>query len=303
MSASRRELLVGTVALCAARSAWAQAPKGKTMLQRTIPSSREALPAIGMGTWQTFDVGSAAAERAPLAEVLRRFFALGGRLIDSSPMYGRAESVVGELLRQEKLQGKAFLATKVWTEGAPEGEAEMAASMRKMGTARMDLMQVHNLLDWQTHWKTMKRLREEKKVRYLGITHYQLSAFPQMERILRDEKPDFVQLPYSVGVRDAEKTLLPLAQELGVAVIVMRPFEGGTLFARARKRPLPAFAQELQCQSWAQLFLKFILAHPAVTCVIPATSKPRHLTDNMGAGLGPLPTDAQRKQILEAVNS
>src|SRR5919197_530236 len=268
------------------------------MLTRTIPSSGEALPAIGLGTWRTFDVG-AEPERAPLREVLRRLFAAGGRVIDSSPMYGRAESVVGDLLRGTPEHGKAFIATKVWTTGRAEGIAEMEESERRMG-GRIDLMQVHNLVDWRTHLPTLREWKEKGRIRYVGVTHYSLSAFDELEHILHDEKVDFVQLPYSVAVREAEKRLLPAAKETGTAVLVMRPFESGALLASLRSRRLPAFAKDLGATSWAQLLLKFILAHPAVTAAIPATSSPVHLDDDLGGARGPLPDEATRAKIAAA---
>jgi aryl-alcohol dehydrogenase-like predicted oxidoreductase len=269
------------------------------MLTRTVPSSGEALPALGLGTWRTFDVGASDAERAPLREVLRRLFAAGGRVIDSSPMYGRAESVVGDLLRGTPEHGKAFIATKVWTTGRAEGIAEMEESERRMG-GRIDLMQVHNLVDWRTHLPTLREWREKRRIRYVGVTHYSLSAFDELEHILRDEKVDFVQLPYSVAVREAEKRLLPAAKDTGTAVLVMRPFESGSLLASLRSRPLPPFAKDLGATSWAQLLLKFILAHPAVTAAIPATSNPAHLDDDLGGARGPLPDEATRAKIAAA---
>ena len=269
------------------------------MLTRPIPRSGERLPAVGLGTWQTFDVEGDRA-REPLSEVLRRFFASGGRVIDSSPMYGRAEETVGDLVARIAPSPAPFLATKVWTQGREAGEAQMRESLRRMRTARMDLMQVHNLVDWRTHLATMRAWKEEGRIRYLGVTHYALSAFDEMERILRQERMDFVQLPYSAGVREAERRLLPAAAETGTAVLVMRPFEEGALLRRVRGRPLPAWAAEIDCASWAQLFLKFILSHPAVTCAIPATSNPDHLADDVGAGLGRMPTGDLRRRIAEA---
>jgi aryl-alcohol dehydrogenase-like predicted oxidoreductase len=269
------------------------------LLTRTIPSSGEALPALGLGTWRTFDVGDSDAERAPLREVLRRLFAAGGRVIDSSPMYGRAESVVGDLLRGTPEHGNAFIATKVWTTGRAEGIAEMEESERRMG-GRIDLMQVHNLVDWRTHLPTLREWKSTGRIRYVGVTHYSLSAFQDLEQIVRKERVDFVQLPYSVAVRDAEKRLLPAARESGTAVLVMRPFESGSLLASLRSRPLPAFAKELGAASWAQLLLKFILSHPAVTAAIPATSKPAHLDDDLGGARGPLPDETLRAKIAAA---
>ncbi len=277
----------------------AAAPEGGAMLLRPIPRTGEKIPAVGLGTWQTFDVGGSEGERGPLAEVLRLFFAAGGRVIDSSPMYGRAESVVGDLLRRVRPASAPFLATKVWTRGRSAGEEQMRESMRRMGTETMDLMQIHNLLDWETHLPTLRAWKDAGRLRYVGITHYALGAFDEMERILRKEKLDFVQLPYSVEVREAERRLLPAAAETGTAVLVMRPFEKGALFRAVRGRPLPAWAAEIDCRSWAEVFLKFILSHPAVTCAIPATSKPHHLAENVRAGTGRLPDEALRRRMAE----
>ncbi|MCI0569629.1 MAG: aldo/keto reductase [Myxococcaceae bacterium] len=228
---------------------------------------------------------------APLKQVLDVFFTAGAKVIDSSPMYGRAEQTVGDLLTASVATSRAFLATKVWTAGREQGIAQMNASFRKMGTQRMDLMQVHNLLDWRTHLQTLREWKAEGRIRYIGVTHYLRSAFDELEHIIRNEKIDFVQLPYSIAMRDAETRLLPAAQETGTAVLVMRPFESGELFSMTKGKPLPDFAKELGCESWAQYFLKFILGHPAVTCPIPATSRPRHMEDNLRAGLGRFPTE------------
>jgi aryl-alcohol dehydrogenase-like predicted oxidoreductase len=272
------------------------------MLERTIPRTGQSLAAVGLGTWQTFDVGAGEAERAPLAEVLRRFFAGGGRVVDTSPMYGRAESVVGDLLARDPPPAPPFLATKVWTTGRAAGESQMRDSMRRLRALRLDLLQVHNLLDWETHLPALRAWREQGRIRYLGVTHYALSSFPQLERLLRSEQLDFVQLPYSLATREAEKRLLPAAAETGTAVLVMRPFEEGSLFGAVRGRPLPAWAAEIGATSWAQVFLKFVLAHPAVTCVIPATSRPEHLAENLGAGVGPLTDERLRRRMVEAVS-
>jgi len=249
------------------------------MQHRPIPSSGETIPVIGLGTWQTFDV--AGATRAKLVPVVERFAAGGGRVIDTSPMYGRAEESVGELKMPE-----AFLATKVWTSGREHGIEQMERSMRLLRTKRIDLIQVHNLVDWRTHLATLRQWKEEERVRYIGITHYQTGAFPQLERIMRDEGVDFVQFPYSAGVPDAEQRLLPLAQERGIAVLVNRPFEGG---AATRN---------------AELQLRWIVSHPAVTCVIPATRNPRHVEENLRAGdQEPLGADERaqlRARILTA---
>jgi diketogulonate reductase-like aldo/keto reductase len=274
------------------------------MLTRAIPRSGERIPAIGLGTWQTFDVGKSASERAPLVEVLRRFFAAGGRVIDSSPMYGRAEEVVGEVLAELGALDTPFRATKVWTTGKKEGLEQMERSRRRMradATHPMDLMQVHNLQDWKTHLPVLRDWKREGVIRYLGITHYDRGRFGELERLMRTEELDFVQLPYSVVDRGAEKRLLPTAIDTRTAVLVMTPFESGGLFRQVKGKPLPAWAAELDCASWAQLFLKFLLGHPAVTCPIPATSNPDHVADNLRAGLGALPDEAMREKIAALV--
>ena len=278
------------------------AAEAQMMIQRAIPSSGEKLPVIGLGTWQSFDVATAAAEREPLEQVLAAFVRLGGRVIDSSPMYGRAEGVVGELAAKLGLHDRLFLATKVWTTGREAGVKSMDRSFDLMKTKRMDLMQVHNLVDVQTHLATLREWKQQGRVRYIGITHYTASAHDDVARILEREKNiDFVQINYSLREREAEKRVLPVAQERGVAVIVNRPFGGGDLFSRVRGKPLPDSAGEIGCESWAQLFLKWIVAHPAVTCAIPATSKLRHLEDNMRGGIGTLPDAKMRQRILGAI--
>lgn len=275
-------------------------PTNTSMLARTIPRTSEVLPVIGMGTWETFDVGSSAGERDPLKEVLRTFAGAGGRVIDSSPMYGNAEAVTGDLVAETGAPDPCFVATKVWTRGKAEGEAQIAESQRLL-RAPIDLLQVHNLLDFKIHIKTLRRLKEEGKIRYIGVTHYVVSAFAELERVIREERLDFVQLPYSLAVRDAEDRLLPAAADHGVAVLVNRPFDAGALFKRVRGVAVPQWAADLECSSWAQLFLKFIVAHPAVHCPLPATRKPEHMADNVKAGLGPLPDADQRRRLIELV--
>lgn len=271
------------------------------MQARVIPSSGEELPVIGLGTWQTFDVTKDDEARAPLREVLRRFFDGGGRVIDSSPMYGRSESVVGDLLRATPHAASAFVATKVWTTGKAEGEAQVAESEQRMG-GRLDLVQVHNLVDWQTQLATLRALKESRRIRYVGVTHWSLGAFDELERILSSEQLDFVQLPYSAATRHAEQRLLPLARDRGVAVLVMRPFEEGELFRRSRRTAVPRAAADVGAASWAEVFLRFILAHPAVTAVLPATSNPEHLSQNVAAGSGPFFDESQKREILAALD-
>jgi aryl-alcohol dehydrogenase-like predicted oxidoreductase len=296
---SRREVLAGLAVLAGGRWAAAKEPAVSDVIVRKIPATGELVPAIGIGSWQTFDVD----DISQVQPVLARFLALGGRVIDSSPMYGRAEAAIGKMLaaiRAADPEAPApFLATKVWTRGKQQGIAEMKRSLDRLGVTKLDLMQIHNLVDWQTQLATLREWKAAGTIRYIGITHY--GALDQLEAVLRKQSIDFVQLPYSVGVRGAEKRLLPLAADKGVAVLVMEPFESGALFKRVKGKPLPAVANELACTSWAQLFLKFTLAHPAVTCPLPATSKLKHLEDNLGALRGPVPTAAQRDKIVAAM--
>lgn len=278
----------------------AQAASGpQAIARRAIPRGDETIPVIGLGTWQTFDVGSAESARAPLREVLAQFVAHGGAVVDSSPMYGRAEAVVGDLAVALGVQPQLFHATKVWTSGQRAGVRQMEESMRRMRVARMDLMQIHNLLDLAAHTETLLEWKRAGRVRYIGITHYHSGAHAELERLVQTRTYDFVQVNYSLGEREAERRLLPAAQEAGVAVLVNRPFGSGGLFRRVRGEPLPQWAAAIGCASWAQIFLKWIVGHPAVTCAIPATSNPRHLVDNMGAGLGPQPDAAMRRRIAE----
>lgn len=274
-----------------------------TLLQRAIPSSGEMLPVIGLGTWQAFDVGPTPAERQPLEEVLALFVKLGGRVVDSSPMYGRAEQVIGDIAAKLDLHRSLFLATKVWTTGKEQGIASMEKSLAKLQTKKIGLMQVHNLVDARTHLATLRDWKQKGRFRYFGITHYVSSGYGEVAKLLRTEKLDFVQINYSVLEREAEKEILPLAQERGVAVIVNRPFGGGDLFARVRQKPLPEWATDFDCHSWAQFLLKWIVAHPAVTCAIPATSKARHLEDNMQGGVGRLPDAKLRQRMIDAVSA
>jgi diketogulonate reductase-like aldo/keto reductase len=276
-------------------------PKAPTMLTRTIPKSKEAIPAIGLGTWQAFDVEPTA--RAPLVEVVKQFLAAGGRVIDSSPMYGRAELVVGDVLADLNAIGTPFLATKVWTSGKREGATQMEQSRRRMRAQRIDLMQIHNLLDWQTHLPVLREMKQAGTIRYLGVTHYSHGQLPQIEKMMRTEALDFIQIPYNVADRTVEARVLPTAADTGTAVLVMRPFEEGALFRSVKGKALPTWAADLDCTSWAQLFLKFILGHPAVTCPIPATSDPKHLADNIKAGQGRLPDAAQRRALIAAVGA
>lgn len=268
------------------------------MLSRPIPSSGEAMPVIGLGTWPVFDVGGGDEVLRPLREVLRRLLAAGGRMIDTSPMYGRAEAVTGDLVDDIAARPKSFLATKVWTTGRERGIEQMQHSAALLRTRTIDLMQVHNLVDWRTHLATLRRMKDDGRIRYIGITHYTTGALPELARILETEPGiDFVQFGYSLASRAPETRLLPTAAARGIAAIVNQPLERGELFGRVRGRALPEWAGEFDCASWAQLFLKYILAEPAVTCVIPATADPEHIADNLRAGLGRLPDQHQRRQI------
>ena len=275
--------------------------ESSTMLTRAISSSGEKLPVIGLGTWQTFDVDLASPERKALEEVLSLFVRLGGKVVDSSPMYGRAEEVVGDIAAKLGLRDSLFLATKVWTRGKQAGIESMERSLARLRTKRLDLMQVHNLLDVGTHLTTMREWKARGRIRYLGVTHYNSSAYAEVEKVLRNEKLDFLQINYSIMEREAEGRILPLAQERGVAVIVNRPFGGGDLFQRVRAKSLPEWTAEFDCRSWAQFLLKWIIAHAAVTCAIPATSNPKHLEDNMHGGMGRLPDAKMRQRMVEFV--
>jgi aryl-alcohol dehydrogenase-like predicted oxidoreductase len=296
---SRRAILQLAGLGLVGRRAFGDAP---AMLTRAIPRTGEQLPVIGLGTWQTFDVGSAKSERAPLDEVLTKLLAAGARVIDSSPMYGRAEEVTGDELAAIAPQAKPFLATKVWTSGKREGQTQIARSMQRMRTKTLDLLQVHNLLDVHTHLPVLRDLKAAGTIRYLGVTHYQHGAFDQIEKLMKTEKLDFIQIPYSFVDRAVEQRILPAAQDTGTAVLVMTPFESGGLFKQVKGKPLPAWASELDCASWAQFFLKFLLGHPAVNCPIPATSNPAHVADNVGAGLGRLPDAKQRARMAAVLN-
>jgi diketogulonate reductase-like aldo/keto reductase len=291
----------GAGAVPGPRAGTAAAPAAVSMIQRRIPSSGETIPAIGLGTWRTFDAGTSPAEREPLKEVLQRFVALGGRVIDSSPMYGAAETVAGALAAELGIAEKLFFATKVWTRGRDAGVAQMEQSLRRFRISRLDLMQIHNLLDWRAHLSTLRQWKQAGRVRYVGVTHYTSSAYDELERVLRSEPVDFVQVNYSLREREADRRILPLARDRGIAVLVNRPFSEGHLFGQVRGQRLPPWAAELGCESWAQCFLKWILAHPAVTCVIPATSRPQHLVDNVKAGVGALPDAAARERIAALV--
>jgi len=290
------------MAAAAAGAGPARAAAAPALLQRAIPSGGETIPAIGLGTWRTFDVGGGKDERAPLKEVLQRFVELGGKVLDSSPMYGTAESVAGDLAAEAKVADNLFWATKVWTSGAGAGVKQMEASLARLRVKRLDLMQIHNLLDWQTHLPVLREMKQAGQIRYLGVTHYSHGELPQIERMMRSEALDFIQVPYNLADRAVEARVLPAATDTGTAVLVMRPFEEGALFRQVKGKPLPGWAADLDCTSWAQIFLKFIIGHPAVTCPIPATADPKHLADNIQAGFGRLPDAAQRRAMIAALD-
>jgi diketogulonate reductase-like aldo/keto reductase len=272
-------------------------------ITREIPSTGERLPVIGMGTSRTFDVQNDPAAKAQLGQVLRVFFDNGGALIDSSPMYGSSEAVVGELLKTIPNKTKLFAATKVWIDGKQEGIDQMQESMRLMEVAVMDLMQIHNLRDWKTHLPTLRQWKAEGKIRYIGITTSHGRSHAELMQIMRTEKLDFVQFTYNIDDRTAENSLLPLAAERGMATLINRPYQRGALFKKVKGVTLPEWAAEFDCKSWGNFFLKFILSHPAVTCVIPATTQVDHMRDNMAAGFGKLPTPAMRKRMLQYIES
>src|SRR5688572_1424545 len=292
---------LGSAALAAACPAAAQdaAARSAPVIERPIPSTGERMAVVGLGTWITFDVGAAESPaRRVRGDILRAFLAAGGRLVDSSPMYGTSEAVIGAELARGAAHAP-FCATKVWTVGALPGRRQMESSRGLWGVARFDLMQVHNLLDWQAHWPVLREMKAAGRVRYIGMTTSHGRRHDDLEAIMKRERLDFVQLTYNLNDREVETRLLPLAAERGVAVIVNRPFDGGEQFGPKTTRPLPGWGAEIGCRTWAEAFLKWIVAHPAVTCAIPATSKPAHLQENMRALSGPLPDAALRRRIAE----
>jgi diketogulonate reductase-like aldo/keto reductase len=268
-----------------------------TMATRQVRSSGEAIPVIGLGSADTFNVDAGASARAPLADVLRGLVAGGGSVVDTSPMYGTAETVIGDLVHELGLREKLWLATKVWTRGREAGRKQIETSFLRLRTQRLELLQIHNLLDWREHIGTIRELQQEGRVRYAGITHYRADMHGELERVLGEERFDWLQVNYSLAEPEAESRLLPFCQEHGIAVMVNRPFADGGMFARVKNKPLPPWAAEAGCASWGQFFLRWIVSHPAVTCVIPATSKAKHVADNCAAGTAPLPDPGQRQQM------
>ena len=270
------------------------------VIKRTIPASGEEISLMGMGTYSTFSHDTPMEQ---LGEVMQAFFDHGGQMIDSSPMYGPAEGIVGDLLKTTQNTAGYFAATKVWTDGREAGIRQMNESMRLMGVETMDLMQIHNLRDWKIHLETLKEWKQQGRIRYLGITTSHGRFHGELEAIMKTEPLDFVQLTYSIGNRVTDARLLPLALDMGIATIINRPYQGGNLFGKVRGKPLPDWAGEIDCASWGQFFLKFIAGHPAVTCIIPATSKVKHMLDNMAGGKGRLPDAALRKRMIDYLES
>ena len=272
-------------------------------IKKIIPASGEKLSVIGLGTSRTFEVDADSAAQSPLMEVMRAFFERGGQLIDSSPMYGSAESVTGALLQNITDKSSLFTATKVWTYGKQDGIEQMQRSMQRLGVERIDLMQIHNLRDWEVHIETLLDWKKAGKIRYIGITTSHGRYHRELEKILAEQPLDFVQLSYNIVDRETDRRLLPLAQERGIATLINRPYQRGSLFRKVRGKPLPGWAADFDCASWGQFFLKFIASHPGVTCVIPATSKLKHMVDNMGAGFGRLPDQATRRRMIQHLES
>lgn len=300
---TRAEFLRMAVAAAALGAGGAAAQEGFRMRTRPIPKTGEALPVVGCGTWQTFDVGASEPDRAQRAAVLETLFAAGGSVIDSSPMYGSSEDVAGWAVERLGARRRAFLATKVWTTGRAAGVAQMEDSLRLFRTDAVDLMQIHNLLDWRAHLPTLRAWKAAGKIRYLGVTHYHAGAYDDLAAVIRAEEIDFVQFNYALDDRAAERMLLPLAADRGVAVLVNRPFGGGGLLRRLASCPLPGWAAEIGATSWAQALLKYVLAHPAVTCVIPGTGQPGHMADNARAGDGTYPDAALRTRMIAEVET
>lgn len=299
---NRRQLLQLGASMAAIPTLALSAPNtpSPSLITRNIPSSGETLPIIGMGTSRTFDASATPESIAQLAEVMRVFLAGGGKVIDSSPMYGNAESRVGDALKQLGAPTNVFAATKVWTNGQTSGVAQIQTSGERMGVNQFGLIAVHNLRDWKVHLKTLKRYKEEGKVRHIGITTSHGRYHAELAQIMRSEPLDFVQFSYNIADRAAEEVLLPLALERGIATMINRPFQRGELFSKTRGQPLPSVAHDIGCTSWAQFFLKYIVTHPAVTCIIPASAKPKHMADNMLANTGEVPTTAQRNAMQAA---
>jgi diketogulonate reductase-like aldo/keto reductase len=297
---SRRAVLKTTAALGVGLSSPVFAIE--TMQSRVIPRSDEALPVIGLGTYNVFDVAGTEEEIATRLAIVEALIDAGGSVIDTSPMYNRSEQIIGQVLNRGQLHSRCFLATKVWTNGRRSGEEQMRRSAQLMGSEQIDLMQVHNRRDLATHWPVIREMQQDGFIRYNGVTDYRASSIDDMMEIMRRYQPEIIQINYSLGERDADARLLPLAQELGIAVLVNRPFVAGRLFRAVGDRPVPEWAAAY-VDSWGQFFLKFIVSHPAVTCVIPATSKLRHQVDNAGAGTGEMPDASTRQRMTRFIES
>jgi len=293
---TRRDALVAGAALGAAPLIGQT--NERIMISRPIPASDERLPVIGLGTYRAFDVESTPTEISNAREIVELLLGEGGSVIDTSPMYNRSEAVIGDIIETGVPREPMFIATKVWTDGRDAGVEQMQRSADLMNTKVIDLMQVHNLRDTRTHMKTIHEWQEQGRIRYNGLTHYRASALGALEAAIKEYRPQFVQINYSLGEREADKQFLPLAQDLGIAVLINRPYQAGALFSAVRGMDLPGWAQDF-ASSWGQFFLKFIVSHPAVTCVIPATSKPHHMQDNLEAGFGHLPDNATRKRMID----
>lgn len=305
MPIDRRRFLAcsAAVAAAAASPAGAQAPapgSASAPMRRPIPGTRETLPVIGLGTADVFDADISKLRDSRLSTVLSMLLETPGSVLDTAPSYGNAEAVTGRLMQMQQARGKVFLATKI-SAPASSAEAQWARSQQELGSDTVDLLQVHNLIDWEQNLRLLRKLQDQGKVRYIGVTHYRADAHDTLVEIVRSEKIDFVQVNYSVAERDAERVLLPLCRQRGIGVLVNRPFQDGRLFRAVKDRPLPPWAGEIDCNSWGQLFLKFIVSHPAVTVAIPATSNPRHMQDNLAAGRGRLPDSAMRERIAAAI--
>ena len=298
---TRREFIAAGAALSGLPGV-ALANESPGMLAKAIPASGELMPTIGLGTYEVFDVSSTPSEIATRKEIVQRLVAAGGSVLDTSPMYNRSEQVIGDVIDAGISRDDVFLATKVWTDGRDAGIAQMNRSAKLMNTGVIDLMQVHNLRDTDIHMASIRELQDDGQIRYSGLTHYTAGAHAALARDMQSFKPQFIQINYSLGEREAEEKVLPLAKELGIAVLINRPFQSGRLFRAVSGKELPDFARDF-ADTWGQYFLKFIISHPAVTCAIPATSKPHHMADNLGAGFGALPDAAMRQRMAEYFDS
>jgi len=298
---NRREFIAAGAAL-GALPGLVHADEARGMLTKLIPATGESLPVIGLGTYSVFDVDSTTEAIANSKEIVERLIGAGGSLLDTSPMYNRSERVIGDVIEAGVERSDVFLATKVWTDGRDAGIKQMNRSAELMRAEVIDLMQVHNLRDTAVHMRTIREWQDEERIRYSGLTHYTAGAHDALAREMAEFKPQFIQINYSLGEREAENRVLPLAKELGIAVLINRPFQAGQLFRAVAGKELPEFAREF-ADSWGQFFLKFIVSHPAVTCAIPATSKPHHMADNLGAGFGTMPDASMRERMADYFSS